>query len=185
LFFVLLLCVVRWLLQLAWQPLDAVLALYAAVATNHNSHDVPAANDFANGFAGGGGMCLRGSSMTLPQSLEQWPPTVTAAVWKALEVRAALAARRTSVPSEETTRVRVTACLNCCNIVICCVLCTCAVWKVLEVGAALMVQHMSMPSEETTRVRVTAGSESVILSFFVLCICAMCKSLEISALLAV
>jgi hypothetical protein len=55
--------------------------------------------------AGGGGMCLRGSSMTLPASLEQWPPTVTAAVWKALEVRAALAARRTSVPSEETTRV--------------------------------------------------------------------------------
>jgi hypothetical protein len=50
-------------------------------------------------------MCLRGSSMSLPQSLEQWPPTVTAAVWKALEVRAALAARRTSVPSEETTRV--------------------------------------------------------------------------------
>jgi hypothetical protein len=52
-------------------------------------------------------MCLRGSSMTLPPSLEQWPPTVTAAVWKALEDRSELAAKRSSVPSEEATRVSV------------------------------------------------------------------------------
>lgn len=43
--------------------------------------------------------------MTLPPSLEQWPPTVTAAVWKALEDRSELAAKRSSVPSEEATRV--------------------------------------------------------------------------------
>eukprot|EP00879_Flechtneria_rotunda_P018580 GHRR01019496.1.p1 GENE.GHRR01019496.1~~GHRR01019496.1.p1 ORF type:complete len:368 (+),score=107.75 GHRR01019496.1:129-1232(+) len=55
--------------------------------------------------AGGGGMCLRGSSMTLPPSLIVWPPTITAAAWKALEDRAALAARRSSnVPSEEHVR---------------------------------------------------------------------------------
>lgn len=51
-------------------------------------------------------MSLRGSSMVLPPSLETWPPTVTAAAWKALEDRAILAARRSSVPSEETVRVR-------------------------------------------------------------------------------
>lgn len=56
-------------------------------------------------FAGEGGMSMRGSSMSLPQSLEQWPPTVTAAVWKALEDRSELAAKRSGVPSEEATRV--------------------------------------------------------------------------------
>lgn len=43
--------------------------------------------------------------MTLPPSLEQWPPTVTAAVWKALEDRSERRAQRSSVPSEEATRV--------------------------------------------------------------------------------
>jgi hypothetical protein len=43
--------------------------------------------------------------MRLSPSLEQWPPTVTAAVWKALEDRSELAAKRSSVPSEEATRV--------------------------------------------------------------------------------
>jgi hypothetical protein len=54
--------------------------------------------------AGEGGMCLRGSSMTLTSSLEQWPPTVTAAVWKALEDRSKMGNKR-NVPSEEATRV--------------------------------------------------------------------------------
>lgn len=49
-------------------------------------------------------MCLRGSSMTLTSSLEQWPPTVTAAVWKALEDRSKMGNKR-NVPSEEATRV--------------------------------------------------------------------------------
>lgn len=55
--------------------------------------------------AGGGGMSMRGSSMELPSSLVTWPPTVTAAAWKALEDRAAAAARQTRVASEETVRV--------------------------------------------------------------------------------
>lgn len=55
--------------------------------------------------AGEGGMCLRGSSMTLPVGLEQWPPTVTAAAWKALEDRSALEARGRSVPSEVSVKV--------------------------------------------------------------------------------
>lgn len=45
--------------------------------------------------------------MSLTPSLEQWPPTVTAGVWKALEDRTALAAIRSSLPSEQATRVRV------------------------------------------------------------------------------
>lgn len=52
-------------------------------------------------------MTLRGSSMVLPTSLQLWPPTVTAAVWKALEDRAALIARGSSrIVSEATARVR-------------------------------------------------------------------------------
>lgn len=61
---------------------------------------------------GEGGMAMRGSSMSLPQSLEQWPPTVTAAVWKALEDRSELAAKRSSVPSEEATRVSERECMR-------------------------------------------------------------------------
>lgn len=57
-------------------------------------------------------MSLRGSSMSLPTSLELWPPTVTAAVWKALEDRAAMAARRSSVPSEEAVRVSTSRALS-------------------------------------------------------------------------
>jgi hypothetical protein len=43
--------------------------------------------------------------MTLPDALQTWPPTVPAAIWKALEDRAAMAARRSSVPSEDAVRV--------------------------------------------------------------------------------
>lgn len=59
-------------------------------------------------------MSMRGSSMTLPASLQLWPPTVTAAAWKALEDRAVLAAARRSVPSEVSVRVSsdVTWCYN-------------------------------------------------------------------------
>jgi hypothetical protein len=52
-------------------------------------------------------MSMRGSGMTLPPGLDRWPPTVTAAVWKALEDRTELAARGRSVPSEASVRVSV------------------------------------------------------------------------------
>lgn len=54
-------------------------------------------------------MSMRGSSMTLPPGLDKWPPTVTAAVWKALEDRTEqlAAARGRRVESETSVRVRV------------------------------------------------------------------------------
>jgi hypothetical protein len=51
------------LLQLAWRPHGAVLALDATVAATHYIHYLSAAGV----SAGGGGMCLHGSSMMLPQ----------------------------------------------------------------------------------------------------------------------
>lgn len=67
-------------------------------------------------LSGVGGMCMRGSSMTLPSSLQLWPPTVTAAVWKALEDRAALIEKGSSrIVSEATTRVNIPPAVSVCG----------------------------------------------------------------------
>jgi hypothetical protein len=81
------------------QRCSSAVARHQSAAEKHTTHTTHTHTPVPGADAV---LTLRGSTMQLPPSLELFPPTFSAAVWAALEARAAqLSARRGHVPSEE------------------------------------------------------------------------------------